>query len=99
VDPTYEKEGVTAIRADLQWGFGNQISLIAKPRDSAFRDLLTLRGPARALCMLAPPWNMVTLEVTCTKILFQSRLRYTANQNLRGPLPSLIVVRPTTSEE
>lgn len=33
LDPTYEKEGVTAIRLDYYWGIGGQLSLIAAPDD------------------------------------------------------------------
>ncbi len=39
VDPTYEKEGVTAVRADYQWGVGGQLSLIVKPRESLTEHL------------------------------------------------------------
>ncbi len=31
VDPTYEKEGVTALRMDYRWGVGGQMSLIYSP--------------------------------------------------------------------
>jgi len=31
LDPTYEKEGVTALRFDYMWGLGGQLSLIAAP--------------------------------------------------------------------
>ncbi len=33
LDPTYEKEGVTALRFDYRWGIGGQLSLIAAPGD------------------------------------------------------------------
>jgi hypothetical protein len=33
VDPTYEKEGVTAVRYDYRWGIGGQASLIMAPGD------------------------------------------------------------------
>ncbi len=33
-DPTYEKEGVTALRLDYRWGFGGQLALIAAPGDN-----------------------------------------------------------------
>lgn len=33
VDPTYEKEGVTAFRLDYRWGIGGNASLIAAPDD------------------------------------------------------------------
>lgn len=33
LDPTYEKEGVTALRADYRWGIGGQLSLIMAPGD------------------------------------------------------------------
>lgn len=33
-DPTYEKEGVTALRLDYRWGFGGQFVLIAAPGDN-----------------------------------------------------------------
>jgi hypothetical protein len=32
VDPTYEKEGVTAFRLDYQWGVGGQLTLISAPQ-------------------------------------------------------------------
>ncbi|MDP8205148.1 MAG: hypothetical protein P9L92_00655 [Candidatus Electryonea clarkiae] len=37
LDPTYEKEGVTAIRGDYYWGVGGQLSLITTTDDS-FED-------------------------------------------------------------
>ncbi len=37
LDPTYEKEGVTALRFDLTWGVGGRLTAIANPR----RDLGT----------------------------------------------------------
>jgi len=33
LDPTYEKEGITALRFDYRWGIGGNLSLIAAPRD------------------------------------------------------------------
>ncbi len=33
LDPTYEKEGVTALRFDYRWGIGGNLSLIAAPGD------------------------------------------------------------------
>lgn len=33
IDPTYEKEGVTALRFDYRWGVGGEASLIAAPGD------------------------------------------------------------------
>ncbi len=33
LDPTYEKEGVTALRFDYRWGIGGNLSLIAAPSD------------------------------------------------------------------
>ncbi|KPJ92523.1 MAG: hypothetical protein AMS18_07230 [Gemmatimonas sp. SG8_17] len=33
LDPTYEKEGVTAIRTDYRWGVGGQLSVIAVPNE------------------------------------------------------------------
>ncbi len=32
LDPTYEKEGVTALRFDYTWGIGGRLALIATPR-------------------------------------------------------------------
>ena len=32
LDPTYEKEGVAAIRMEYQWGIGGQLGVIAAPR-------------------------------------------------------------------
>ncbi len=31
IDPTYEKEGVNALRVDYRWGIGGQLALIAAP--------------------------------------------------------------------
>ena len=33
LDPTYEKEGVTALRFDYTWGVGGRVAAIAAPRD------------------------------------------------------------------
>jgi len=44
VDPTYEKEGVTALRADYRWGIGGQISLIGAPRSDLSRSGYALRA-------------------------------------------------------
>jgi hypothetical protein len=33
LDPTYEKEGVTALRFDYTWGVGGRLAAIAAPRD------------------------------------------------------------------
>ncbi len=32
LDPTYEKEGVAALRVDYQWGIGGQLSVITAPQ-------------------------------------------------------------------
>ncbi len=37
IDPTYEKEGVTALRLDLRWGVGGEFSLVTAP-DDKFKD-------------------------------------------------------------
>ncbi len=34
LDPTYEKEGVTALRFDYTWGVGGRVAAIAAPRDN-----------------------------------------------------------------
>lgn len=34
LDPTYEKEGVATLRADVRWGVGGQLSVIAAPRNT-----------------------------------------------------------------
>jgi hypothetical protein len=44
VDPTYEKEGVTALRADYRWGIGGQVSLIGAPRSDLSRSGYALRA-------------------------------------------------------
>jgi len=33
IDPTYEKEGVTALRLDYRWGVGGQATIIAAPQE------------------------------------------------------------------
>jgi hypothetical protein len=33
LDPTYEKEGVSALRLDYRWGIGGQLTLVAAPGD------------------------------------------------------------------
>jgi hypothetical protein len=43
LDPTYEKEGVTALRFDVRWGFGSQVSLIAAPGDDLSESGYALR--------------------------------------------------------
>jgi hypothetical protein len=44
VDPTYEKEGVTALRADYRWGIGGQISLIGAPKSDLSHSGYALRA-------------------------------------------------------
>ncbi len=43
LDPTYEKEGVTALRADYRWGFGNHLTLIAAPGEDVGETGYALR--------------------------------------------------------
>ncbi|UCG87147.1 MAG: hypothetical protein JSW71_00960 [Gemmatimonadota bacterium] len=44
VDPTYEKEGVTALRADYRWGIGGQVSLIGAPKSDLSHSGYALRA-------------------------------------------------------
>ena len=37
IDPTYEKEGVNALRFDFRWGVGGELSLVTAP-DNKFED-------------------------------------------------------------
>ncbi len=43
VDPTYEKEGVTALRLDYQWGVGGQLALIGAPDEDLDHSGYALR--------------------------------------------------------
>ncbi len=43
LDPTYEKEGVTALRLDYRWGLGGQASVIAAPKKDIDRTGYALR--------------------------------------------------------
>lgn len=43
IDPTYEKEGVTALRVDYRWGIGGQLTGIAVPGDNFDRSGYALR--------------------------------------------------------
>lgn len=43
IDPTYEKEGVTALRFDYRWGVGGEASVVAAPGDDFHSTGLALR--------------------------------------------------------
>jgi len=43
LDPTYEKEGVTALRLDYRWGIGGNLSAIMAPGDDLDRSGYALR--------------------------------------------------------
>ncbi len=44
IDPTYEKEGVTALRLDYRWGIGGQLTAVAAPGEKLDDTGLALRA-------------------------------------------------------
>ena len=92
-DPTYEKEGVTALRLDYRWGVGGQVALVTVPSSSdrvarktpAASTITTIATMSKRFMALPPPRRAPLLLEVDAGLLAPGPAQHAKEQEEQGP--------------